>query len=219
MFTGLIQEVGSVVRLYQQGEAARLEVACPGIRPTLQLGDSVAINGACQTVARLTGDGAEFDTLSETLAKTTLGSLRSGDPVNLETSLTPSTPMGGHFVQGHVNGTGRLSAIETHEQNVYLTVELPQHLLQLCVAEGSIAIDGISLTTASVNDTAVVINVIPHTMQHTTLGSRRAGDLVNIETDIIARYVQRLLGSRTEDGTGTRLTEKRLADLGYGDLS
>lgn len=221
MFTGLIQEVGRIERIVHQGESARLSVACAQIRPQLKLGDSVAINGACQTVARLTAGGAEFDTLAESLQKTNLGSLNSGDPVNLETSLTPSTPMGGHFVQGHVNGTGTVTDIKVEAQNVYITIQLPPDLLRLCVAEGSIAVDGISLTTARVGEDSVVVNVIPHTMAHTNLGTRSAGDTVNIETDIIARYVERFLtlGRKETSGNSSRLTAERLTELGFGDIS
>lgn len=217
MFTGLILEVGRVEKITQAGEYARIRVYCPHIRSELKLGDSVAINGACQTVAELHSKSAEFDTLAESLAKTNLGNLKTGDAVNLETSVTPSTPMGGHFVQGHVNGTGVITAIDNQPNNIYMWIQLPAPLLRLCVAEGSIAVDGISLTTARVTDNEVAVNLIPHTMKHTNLGTRTIGDHVNIETDIIARYVERLLGQAGSDEkqNTSSLTAQRLQRLGY----
>ncbi len=221
MFTGLIEEIGIVASITSEKEYARLLVRCPGIREQVKLGDSVAINGACQTAAAFTADGVFFDTLAESLKKTNLGSLQAGSRVNLETSLTVNRGMGGHFVQGHVNGTGTIRSIEKQSQNIFVRIALGGDLLRYCVAEGSITIDGISLTTASIESDCVLINIIPHTFEHTNLADRKIGDRVNIETDILARYVEKFLQSGSALGGGAEspkntINEERLRSMGYG---
>lgn len=215
MFTGLVQELGVIRSVNSEGESARLRLNCSTILPKLEPGDSVAINGVCQTVTLLHSDGFEFDTLAETLKKTTLGSLISGDIVNLECSLTPSTPMGGHFVQGHVNGTARIQDLEMRGRNVYLRLAMNRDLLRHCIPEGSIAVDGISLTIADLQEDGLSINIIPHTMQHSSLKDKRPGDEVNIETDMLIRAVDRLLGFDSAHDTKSAISESRLQELGY----
>ncbi|GAB6089753.1 riboflavin synthase [Spirochaeta dissipatitropha] len=215
MFTGLVQELGEIRSVSFEGESARMRLSCSSILPELEPGASVAVNGVCQTVTILHSDGFEFDTLAETLKKTTLGNLRSGDKVNLECSLTPSTPMGGHFVQGHVNGTARIQDLEMRGRNVYLRLAMDKNLLRHCIPEGSIAVDGISLTIAELQEDGLSINIIPHTMQHSSLKNKRPGDAVNIETDMLIRAVDRLLGFGTAHEKGTAISESRLQELGF----
>ncbi len=223
MFTGLVREIGTIERLHPASGKTEIEIRAPGLAPELELGDSVSVNGACQTVVRVTASNVTVEALAETLQKTTLGALRPGHRVNLEPAVTPATPLGGHFVQGHVNGTGTVARLDQDQENVYLTVELPKDLLPYCVAEGSVAIDGVSLTIARLGAREITINIIPHTWSETVLADRGVGDSVNIETDIIARYVERFLDARethrsglgSRPGSGAGPSPEQLATWGY----
>ncbi len=213
MFTGLIREIGTIERLHPGSGKTEIEIRAPRLAPELALGDSVSVNGACQTITLVTAANVTVEALAETLRKTTLGGFRPGHRVNLEPAVTAATPLGGHFVQGHVNGTGTVARLEHDQDNVYLTVDLPEDLLPYCVAEGSIAIDGVSLTIARLGTRGVTINVIPHTWRETVLADRSIGDHVNIETDIIARYVERFLAARKTRPSGP--SAEQLATWGY----
>lgn len=222
MFTGLVEEVGTVRGAARRGDSMRLEIGCAKILDDLRAGDSVSIDGACQTAVAVSPDGFTVDTLAETLRKATLGSLRRGSHVNLERALRVGDRLGGHLVQGHVDGVGTVASIDRSDRNVYLTVRLDDHLLRYCVSEGSIAINGISLTIASMTDDAVRVNVIPETWSRTNLQERSAGDAVNIEVDVLARYVERLMPN-TDAASGaakttqnSRLTAGALLQWGYG---
>ncbi len=193
MFTGLVLEVGRVAGLSRSAGKVAIEVEAPKLASGFAIGDSVAIDGVCQTVTHRSEQSFTVEALAETMKKTTLGGLTRGAYVNLEPAVTASTPLGGHFVQGHVNGTGTVLAVEREYENVYMRVELPPDLVRYCVPEGSIAIDGVSLTIARLADAVITVNVIPHTWEHTALRERAAGDAVNLETDIIARYVERFM--------------------------
>ncbi len=196
MFTGLVLEVGTVARVSPGSGKSEIEVTAPKLSPAFVLGDSVAVNGACQTVVATGKRSFTVEALAETLKKTTLGSLRTGARVNLEPAVTAATPLGGHLVQGHVNETARVESVSQDQANIYFTIEVSEAAARYCVAEGSICIDGVSLTVARLDRRLVTVNIIPHTWEATTLTDRRTGDLVNIETDIIARYVERFMEAR-----------------------
>ena len=212
MFTGLIFETGAVTHLESSSGKTVIEISAPRLAPRLAVGDSAAVNGACQTVVRCAGRRFAVEALGETMKKTTLGRLRSGERVNLEPAVTPATPLGGHFVQGHVNGTGTVTAVRREGEDVYFSVRLPAELVPYCVAEGSIAVDGVSLTIARLAGNEITINIIPHTWAATALSDRGVGDPVNLETDIIARYVERFLAARSERSGPT---SGQLAAWGY----
>jgi riboflavin synthase len=179
MFTGIVREVGRVVSF----DGGRLVVAAES---TAAAGDSVAVDGVCLTV--VDGSGLAFDVVSETLARTTLGGLEAGDGVNIEPALRAGDPLGGHYVQGHVDGVGRVRSLG---EPVWF--DAPAELLRYLVEKGSIAVDGVSLTVAAVDDGGFAVALIPHTLAETTLGGLAPGDGVNLETDVLAKYVERLL--------------------------
>ncbi len=193
MFTGLVEETGRIVRLERTPEGLwRMTVEAPTVSVGLALGDSVANNGCCLTAAAIDGTRVRFDLLDETMRKTSFAGLSEGSLVNLERSLTPSTRMGGHFVSGHVDGTGEVVVFEQRGANHLLRVRPPAEFLKYLVYKGCIAVDGISLTVAEVTGDTFDIWLIPHTLEKTNLHRRRAGDRVNLEFDLLAKYVERL---------------------------
>jgi len=200
MFTGLVEGLGIVQALVTEEAGLRLVIAPPAVMlaggdtDRCQLGDSVAINGCCLTVIEIKHDCWAFQVGAETLSKTNLGRLRSGDTVNLERSLPVNGRLGGHFVQGHVDGVGQVDAIHREGDWVTMWFRVPGSLAELMVAKGSVAVDGISLTLVNVERDRFSVALIPHTLSMTTLGRRQVGDPVNIETDILGKYVQKLLG-------------------------
>lgn len=193
MFTGLIEDLGKVVLLESQGEQARLALSIP-FAGELALGDSVAVNGCCLTVAGLAGEAVHFDVLAQTLRVTSLGKLSVGSRVNLERALRVGDRLGGHFVQGHVDAVGEIVSLEENGQDHVVQVSLPEEIHRLCVSKGSIAIDGISLTIADLNKGSAVFWITPHTFSHTNLSEAKAGGTVNLEADMLAKHVAHLLG-------------------------
>lgn len=194
MFTGLVEGMGVVAALVPEGAGVRLTIAPPdALCDGVALGDSVAINGCCLTVVSLGAAGWEFQAGPETLARTNLGQISAGEQVNLERSLPVNARLGGHFVQGHVDGTGRVEQILRTGEWVTLWFGVPAALARQMVAKGSVAVDGVSLTVVEVERERFSVALIPHTLEVTTLGSRQPGDAVNIETDILAKYVEKLL--------------------------
>ena len=192
MFTGIVEEVG-VVRSSGQG---RLAVAARKVMPTLEIGGSISVNGACLTVTTLGTDEFTVDVVPETLRRTNLGGLQSGDPVNLERPLRADGRMDGHIVQGHVDGTGRIREISRDGEALMVWMDTPERLARYVVDKGFIAVDGVSLTVVHCDEAGFSVTVIPHTREHTIFGSRSVGDAVNIEIDILAKYVERLTGGR-----------------------
>lgn len=190
MFTGIIEQRGKVGEAAKGG--ARLAVSAPTLA-TVPIGGSVAINGVCLTVVEVDDDGARFDVVPETLGRTTLGGLSVGDEVNIELPMPANGRFDGHIVQGHVDGTGHVTAVTADDGGVALTVEPPPDLLSGIVEKGSITIDGVSLTVSRLGPTDFEVALVPHTLEVTTLGSRSPGDLVNLEVDIIAKYVARII--------------------------
>jgi riboflavin synthase len=195
MFTGIVQSLGTVRAAEDVGAAARLSVAGEILRE-LSGGESIAVNGVCLTVADIDIDGFTADVTLETLRRTTLGGLRAGDRVNLERSVTPTSLLGGHIMQGHVDGVATLVGIRPSQHWREVDLELPAELLPYVVEKGSIALDGVSLTVASVSDATVGVSLIPETLSRTTFGGREVGDQVNVEVDVLAKYVERLLAAR-----------------------
>jgi len=195
MFTGLVEAVGSVTSLELTGEQARLTLDIPFVSE-LALGDSVAINGCCLTVAALTPNSASFDLLAQTLRVTSLGELRTGSVVNLERAMMVGDRFGGHFVLGHVDAAGKFTRIEENGQDHIIAVSLPPDIHKLCVDKGSLAIDGISLTIAELTATEAVFWITPHTWEHTNLHAVRLGQAVNLEADMLAKHVEKLLSAR-----------------------
>lgn len=191
MFTGIVEDRGSVRAL-----APRFEVSCGGALAASRIGDSVAVNGVCLTVVDHPGDGLAFDLSHETLARTSLGRLAVGDPVNLERPLAADGRFGGHVVQGHVDGVGTVVALDPDDAGATLRIEVPAPLRRYLVEKGSVAIDGVSLTIARRSDGTIDIALIPHTLAHTTLGTARTGDPVNLEVDVLAKYVESMLDGR-----------------------
>jgi len=211
MFTGLVESIGSVVSADPSGAALRLRVdlgwAAEGVRP----GDSIALGGVCQTVAQIAGAVAAFDAVAETLAKTTVGRWRPGTRVNIERSLRPSDRMGGHFVAGHVDGVGKVIESGQRADGWWLRVEAPPALFAEIAPKGSIAIDGVSLTVVEAETPVLGVTLIPTTLHETTLGALAAGDAVNLETDLVAKYVRRALAAMA---TGDEADRRLLDSLG-----
>lgn len=200
MFTGLVEAIGTVVKLESRGDQARLTLEIP-FSEDLALGDSVAVNGCCLTVSELSPEEVSFDLLSQTLKVTSLGTLASGSLVNLERAMLVGDRFGGHFVQGHVDGTGKISRLEAKGQDHVLGISLPAEIQRLCIDKGSLTIDGISLTIAGLEDDTATFWITPHTWEHTHLHHAHLGQAVNLEVDLLAKYVDKLLTARgaTED--------------------
>lgn len=209
MFTGIIEAIGRVRRVRPIGGGREIWIDCTHVLDDLAISDSIAVDGVCQTVTAVDERGFAVQALGETLEKTTLGSFSAAREVNLERSLRPGDRMGGHFVQGHVQGTGSVVALTPRGDGYVLAVELNGELGRYVVREGSIAVDGVSLTIASWGGSVFTVNLIPFSANHTTLGRRTARDAVNIEVDIIGRYVERFL---TRSGN---LTLEQLSQWGY----
>jgi riboflavin synthase len=196
MFTGLIEEVGSVLAFETNDRGTRLQIAAPRLAEKIQIGDSVAVNGCCLTVAARQGDQLAFDLLEETIARTNLKTLRRDDRVNLERALAADGRLDGHFVQGHVDCAARILALTETGADWRLEVELPAQFAHYVACKGSIAVNGISLTVAEVSPQSFTVWIIPHTKTETNLGTARAGDLVNLEFDLLAKYLERMLDRR-----------------------
>jgi riboflavin synthase len=196
MFTGLIEEVGEVSAVGASDSGSQLQIAAPAIAKKSRNGDSIAVNGCCLTLTSRRGNRLTFDLLEETIARTNLKKLRRHDRVNLERALTAERRLGGHFVQGHIDCVSRILAFDKKGADFRLEVELPAEFAQYAARKGSIALDGISLTVAELLPKSFVAWIIPYTKRHTNLNRAQAGDLVNVEFDILAKYVERVLATR-----------------------
>ncbi|MBV8552420.1 MAG: riboflavin synthase [Acidobacteriaceae bacterium] len=193
MFTGIIEELGRVAALESKPAGARLTVACSRILQDATLGASIAVNGACLTAVELASDRFSADLAPETLKRTNLGALTPGAPVNLERPLRANSRLDGHFVLGHIDATAEVVTLEAlGECNWWLSIRVPRELTRYIVSKGSVAVDGISLTVAEVDDDLVGFTIIPHTFEHTALKARQPGSLVNIEVDILAKHLEKL---------------------------
>ena len=198
MFTGLVVETGELISLERTGESARLTLRAPATGPSAQIGDSIAVNGCCLTVTVRDGERVSFDLLAETLRLTNLGALSPGAKVNLEPALGAGAKLGGHFVQGHVDTAAEVLDFSPHGSDFRLEVALPAEFAQYVASKGSIAVDGISLTVAEVHDASFVCWIIPHTREVTNLAARKKGGRVNLEFDLLAKYVERIVARKRE---------------------
>jgi riboflavin synthase len=196
MFTGLIEEVGSVIAIRASDRGIQLQIAAPRIAKKIRTGDSVAVNGCCLTLSSHRGDQLTFDLLEETIGRTNLKVLPPDTPVNLERALSAAGRFGGHFIQGHIDCTSPILAFEERAGDHHLEVQLPAEFARYVVGKGSIAVNGISLTVAEVLPKSFVVWIIPHTKRHTNLDRAKAGDVLNLEFDILAKYVERMLSRR-----------------------
>lgn len=212
MFTGIIEELGTIKDLSPGGS---IRILADRVLEGTNTGDSIAVNGICLTVTELNGDGFTADVMPETLKRTSLSLLRRGDKVNLERAMAADGRFGGHIVSGHIDGTGKIREYKKDGNAVWVTISAENDILRLVVEKGSIAIDGISLTVAEVTDTYIKVSIIPHTAGETTLLLKNTGDPVNLETDIVGKYVEKLLGyGRVRDtGRSGGLTMEMLEDF------
>jgi len=207
MFTGIIEEIGIVDQAKQSSSGAKLKIKAKNIVAGLNLGDSIAVNGACLTVADLGDDYFGVDVVRETLGLSTLQKIKTGEKVNLERAMKAEGRFGGHLVSGHVDGMGRIKRLIKRGNAAELEITVPRELMRYVVSKGSIAIDGISLTVAEVMGDGIRIAVIPFTVQNTVLPGKKPGDSVNVEIDMIAKYV--------EKGNGSKIDEKFLKEVGF----
>ena len=212
MFTGLIEEIGRIIKTTRVENGLLVKISCHKIRD-LKVDDSVAVQGTCLTVTHFDNNSFEAIAVLETIQKTTLAELKLHDEVNLERALTLNGRLGGHLVQGHIDGKGRLYQIRRDGLSYILTIELPDELMRYTIAKGSIAVNGVSLTIADKRDQHIDLSIIPHTWTHTTLHYLKAGEFVNVEVDMMAKYVENFLGQTPTNKK--KLDFKRLKELGY----
>ena len=213
MFTGIIEEIGTVRRIERGAKGARLTIAAKTVLEGTRIGDSIATNGVCLTVTDLTADSFSADVMAESLRRSGLGALQAGSPVNLERAMPLDGRFGGHIVSGHIDGTGTLASLRREDNAVWLTVRAAPSLLRYIVEKGSVAIDGVSLTVAAVDGTGFSVSIIPHTGAQTILLGKKPGDTVNLECDVIGKYVEKLLGPYGQAQGG--ITMEFLAQNGF----
>jgi riboflavin synthase len=213
MFTGIVQEIGTVTGVTRRAGGVVIAVRAPACGSELHVDDSVAIDGVCQTVVRSSGDMFEVEAVEETLKKTTLGALQNGEKVNLELALRMGDRLGGHLVQGHVDCVGDVTGVEKRAMSWMVRIAFPREFARYIIPVGSIAVDGISLTVASVEGNAFVVAVIPHTLEKTTLAAVEAGAKVNLEFDLVGKYIEKLVTGGGGGGAG--MTAEKLAGWGF----
>lgn len=217
MFTGIIEEIGTVRRIERGAAGARLTIGAKAVLEGTKIGDSIATNGVCLTVVSMTADSFSADVMAESLRRSGLGQLQSGSPVNLERAMAANGRFGGHIVSGHIDGTGTVASQKREDNAVWVTVHAPAALLRYIVEKGSIAIDGVSLTVAAVDETGFSVSIIPHTGSETILLGKKPGETVNLECDVIGKYVEKLLTPYGKDeGTAkSGITMEFLAQHGF----
>ena len=199
MFTGIIEETGKVEAVAKGSNSAVITIAAVKVLEDTKIGDSIAVNGVCLTVTSISGRKFSADVMAETLRRSSLGSLKHGSMVNLERAMAANGRFGGHIVSGHIDGVGVISSFEKEDNAVWVEIETPAKILRYIVEKGSITIDGISLTVAKLTDSSFAVSVIPHTGEERTLLNRNPGDIVNLENDIVGKYVERLMNFKTDD--------------------
>lgn len=215
LFTGIVEETGTIRSLRRESKGAAIVISAQSIPPTLKIGDSVAVNGVCLTVIRVATDSFACDVSSETLGRSSIGEASPGKIVNLERPLLVGARLGGHFVQGHVDGVGRLLSSKASGEGSLMTFSFPRELEKYLVYKGSVAVDGISLTVASVGKDSFEVAVIPHTLHATNLKQLRVGDPVNLEADILAKYFERYFTLGLNQAPGAGLTVDYLKEQGF----
>lgn len=211
MFTGIIEEIGTVRRIEHGAKGARLTIQAKTVLEDTRIGDSIATNGVCLTVVSMTGDSFSADVMAESLRRSSLGMLQGGSPVNLERAMAANGRFGGHIVSGHIDGTGTIASQKREDNAVWVKIKTPAPLLRYIVEKGSIAIDGVSLTVAAVTDTDFSVSIIPHTGAQTILLGKKPGDPVNLECDVIGKYVEKLTAPHKTGGISTNF----LAENGF----
>jgi riboflavin synthase len=197
MFTGIVRERGTVVAADATEAGRRLIVEAPTTAAETVIGDSVSIGGVCLTATDVLDGRVTFDAVPETLSRTTLGRVEIGDEINVEPALRAGEPLGGHYVQGHVDGVARVRALDREGDSLRVTIEAAPELLRYCVEKGSVAVQGVSLTIAELHDDAFAVALVPHTLEVTTLGTIAIGDELNVEVDVLAKYVERLVAPQS----------------------
>lgn len=212
MFTGIVEEMGTVTQLIRDGKQQRISINCHKILEDIHIGDSIAVNGVCLTVVTYDKNSFSADVMNETFLRSGLGALRPGSPVNLERAMAADGRFGGHIVSGHIDGTGTIKSIKKDGNAIWLEIAASKDILDGIVEKGSIAIDGISLTVAAVDNVSFKVSIIPHTLKETVLGVKKVGDTVNLETDVIGKYVKKLLASQT---TNAGITKEMLLANGF----
>ena len=203
MFTGIIEETGKLLGLEQSGSSAKIKIAASIVLGGTKIGDSIAVNGVCLTVTEISNNFFVADAMPETLRRSNLGALKNGDVVNLERAMSCDGRFGGHIVSGHIDGIGQISAIQNEANAIWFHISAANEILNLIVPKGSVALDGISLTVAKIDSTQFAVSVIPHTQTHTNLLFKKLCDTVNIENDIIGKYVQKFLGKNDFDANAS----------------
>lgn len=221
MFTGLVEEKGHLISLRRGADSARLKIKAGLVMDGMRIGDSIAVNGVCLTVTVYDIGAFTADVMAETLAKTNLGALQSGDRVNLERALRLGDRLGGHLVSGHIDGVGTISKVEKHDIAILITIAAPASVMRYIIKKGSVAVDGTSLTVVDHNDESFRVSLIPHTAHATVLGGKKPGDQVNLEGDMIGKYVERWMGvagrkeNESEKTTQRGITADLLAEHGF----
>lgn len=215
MFTGIVEEMGKIKAVTNGEKSSTLTISAKKVLENTVLGDSIAVNGVCLTVTAMGSDYFCADVMAETMRRTNLSQQAPDSPVNLERALTPLTRMGGHIVSGHIDGTGTITAYEKEDNATWVTVQATTEILKYVVEKGSIAIDGISLTVAYVDNICFKVSIIPHTSQQTTLLQKGVGNTVNLECDVIAKYVEKLMGFKAESKPEDNITEEMLIEYGF----
>lgn len=215
MFTGIIEEIGKVIRVQRTAGSSFIEIQAEKVLTDAHIGDSIAVNGVCLTVTNMTNDTFRADVMNETFSRSSLGSLVSGSMVNLERAMAANGRFGGHIVSGHIDGTGIITDVKNDGIAVWYTISAEDSLLRYIVEKGSIAIDGISLTVAKVTNSTFSVSIIPHTASETTLSMKKKGDIVNLENDIIGKYVERLIKTSEPHTRSSNITMEFLAKNGF----
>lgn len=216
MFTGIIEELGKIKEVRETSSGKQFTIAADIVMSDLKIGDSIAVNGVCLTVVNVHANEFTLDLVTETLNRSNLGDLLVNTKVNLERPLTLSTRLGGHLLQGHVESVGVIIGKESEGDGATMTVALSPDWLRYCIPKGSIALDGVSLTIASIDDNFITVALIPHTLEVTTLGFKTKGDALNVETDIVGKYIDRLMSLDDDEDDQGESYLNRMLDWGYG---
>lgn len=216
IFTGIIEELGVVKSIAINGASGCITIKAKKVLEGIQLGDSIAVNGTCLTVTSINSDGFSADVMAETVRRTSLSQVGKGDMVNLERAMILNGRFGGHIVSGHIDGTGTITKYTKEENAIWVTIKAPDEILDLIVEKGSICIDGISLTVATVSDRDFQVSIIPHTAKETTLIHKKVGSLVNLENDIVGKYIKKLMENKQEEQAkkASGLTMEMLEEYG-----
>jgi riboflavin synthase len=215
LFTGIIEELGILRSVHRGVDSARLVVEAQKILKELRTGDSIAVNGICLTAVHFNSATFTADVMAETLAKTNLGALNAGDRVNLERALRLGDRLGGHLVSGHIDGTGTITRLEKHDIAVLVTIGAPGEVMRYIIKKGSVAVDGISLTVVDCNRESFQVSLVPHTAGYTTLGFKKTGDTVNLEADVIGKYIEKLMDIREDKKGDSKINFGFLAEHGF----